>query len=288
MPQSLIISSKSVVGLHWSQFCDLMNRIIPLIPKTESVFQLSLEDKVIATLIRLRHGVTFNLLAFIMKVHKSTAVRAWEFVIPLLHTVVTPSINLNQGTPIEFMNTTFRYVVDGFEHRVSASSNKTIEKFCYSVKKKQHSFTQLIFTTFDGRICWISSSYAGSTSDSTIVSGKENHLMEYLKPNEFILGDSGFAGLEHLKILSSMVNETSYEICLWNWMVKKYRIVVENAIAEIKNWKLMKNEYQMNPFNLDKELKIHNYILSIVCGLVNMYTDKRRHSKFFDRVCTLK
>ncbi len=116
-----------------------------------------------------------------MKVHKSTAVRAWEFVIPLLHTVVTPSINLNQGTPIEFMNTTFRYVVDGFGQ-------------CQKKATQLH-LTDIHNLTFEEKI-----------------------------PD----------------------------------------IVVENAIAEFKNWKLMKNEYQMNPFNLDKELKILNYILSIV------------------------
>ncbi len=55
--------------------------------------------------------------------------------------------------------------------------------------------------------------------------------MALLKSNESILGDSGFAGVEHHSILSSIVSETIL-------MELKYRIVVENAISEIKNWKI--------------------------------------------------
>jgi hypothetical protein len=71
---------------------------------------------------------------------------------------------------------------------------------------------------------------------------------------------------------------------LWNWMVKKYRIVVENAISEIKNWKIMKSEYQINSFDFDSE----QLFATCVCGLVNTYTKKRRHKKFFERVETIK
>ena len=103
-----------------------------------------------------------------------------------------------------------------------------------------------------------------------------------------IVGDSGFAGLEHHSILSSIVSETTILMELWNWMVKKYRIVVENAISEIKNWKIMKSEYQINSFDFDSEAQTHNYLLRVVCGLVNTYTKKRRHKKFFERVETIK
>jgi hypothetical protein len=136
-----------------------MNKIIPLAPKSKHLSQLSLEEKLVSTLIRLRHAATFDLVAFIMKSHKSTIKRAWADTIPLLYQALNPSIHMHHGEPVSFMNSTFRYVVDGFEHRISTSTDKVLEKLSFSVKKKQHSFTQLIYTSMDGRICHISSTY---------------------------------------------------------------------------------------------------------------------------------
>jgi hypothetical protein len=53
---------------------------------------------------------------------------------------------MDQGFPIHFMKHTIRYLVDGFEHRVGASANKSVEQTTYSPKKKQHSFNTLIYT----------------------------------------------------------------------------------------------------------------------------------------------
>jgi hypothetical protein len=179
--------------------------------------------------------------------------------------------------------------VDGFEHRVGASANKPTEQTCYSPKKKQHSFTTLIYTAVDGRICHVSESYAGSTSDSTIAGFGQHNLSKFLEQGEWILGDSGFKGLQHLGIITPFENkENSLQIDDWNWHCKKYRITVENSIAQIRKWKIMKHDYPTNLLKLTDSLITHEILVRLVAGLVNNYSAPCRQESFFEDIIIKK
>jgi hypothetical protein len=170
---------------------------------------------------------------------------------------------------------------------LNTPSDKGLESVTYSAKKKQHSFTQLVYCTVNGKICHVSSSFPGSCNDSFIAQTVTNNfLFHKLKDNEWILGDKGFQGLQKIGIVSAIPDNDVLLLKVWNWMVKKYRIVVENVIAELKRWKILHNDWQSGGklTSIYQGLKYHTMIVKIVAGLVNMYSPPRRNEEFFESV----
>jgi hypothetical protein len=237
----------------------------------------------LVAILKLRQNLSFHVLGWMFGASMSVVYNAWTEMLPLLYEAVSPAIHMRHGFPIHFMGNTVRYIVDGWEHSVGASSNPDIEKACYSAKKKQHSFTQLIYVSPDGKICYVSRSFVGSTSDSTMASMQQNDLTGYLQKNHFILGDKGFIGLEEsCGIISAFPNEDTFKIRVWNRAVKKWRIVVENVVHELRIFKILKHEYETNLLNIPESLHKHSIIVHTCAGLVNLYFTAKRSEDFFE------
>ncbi len=101
------------------------------------------------------------------------------------------------------------------------------------------------------------------------------------------MGDKGFQGLERIGIISAFADDQSDRVLQsWNWMVKKYRIVVENVISEMKRWKILHTEWHAGSKLPDicASLKYHTMIVQVVAGLVNLYSLPRRNAEFFENV----
>jgi hypothetical protein len=278
--------SQQVCGFSLSNLEDLFQRVASVAnPRLRGkIPQLSLEQKMMVAILKLRQNFSFHVLGWMFDASVNVVYSAWSEMLPLLYKAVAPAVHMNRGFPIRFMGNTIRYIVDGWEHRIGASSNTAIEKVCYSVKKKQHSFTQLIYVSPDGYICYVTRSFTGSTSDSTIAAMKQNDLTKYMQKNHFILGDKGFVGLESYGIVSAFPNEDTFKMRIWNKTVKKWRIVVENSVRELRIFKILKHEYQTKLLTLQKSLDAHSLIVYICAALVNLYFGPRRSEDFFEEV----
>ncbi len=179
-----------VIGLEPSQFKDLVSRcakiknLKPTPPAVGRRPALTFQEKVYVTLIRLRQGLTYQIMQWAIRFSISVIWRAFEEILPILFEAVAPAVHWNQGDVIRIIQHDIKYVVDGFEHKIATPSDKGLESVTYSAKKKQHSFTQLVYCTVDGKICHVSSSFPGSCNDSFIAQTVSNNFKSKLGDGE--------------------------------------------------------------------------------------------------------
>lgn len=82
-------------------------------------------------------------------------------------------------------------VIDNSEQQIAKFSDKLSEQFHYSSKKKLHTLSKLLACAPNGRIYFLSSSYAGSQSDLQIYYYQENRVHKYLDEEEHVGADGG-------------------------------------------------------------------------------------------------
>jgi hypothetical protein len=265
--------SKKILGINEDQVINLSKRI-----KFENKSkELSFFVLLILTLMWLKHSLTHAFLAWLAGVSKSTITRNLNSMLDALYLDLLDEVKI---TPFNerFLNGKYlwRYfvtiIVDGTEQPINESKKSMIKNITYSQKKKQHSFTKLIAVTPQGKIVFLSNSYFGSICDKNLCEFPENHLNKKITNGEWIIGDSGFAGLTHLKILSySTFKNTEY-----SKTYLKIRSVVENSIAMIKDFKICKYQFRKQ-FNDIEETKLyHHKVWMVVAALCNLYHDNLR------------
>lgn len=160
-----------------------------------------------------------------------------------------PRMKFIDVLPDEFGN--MFLVVDGTEIPVRRPKNRQLQKQLYSTKKKQYSLTVILIVTLDGRIKYISES---------LISSSDQHHWNQLKLRDLfvnkpygVIGDGGFTfnpksspnNESHVQILGAtrtkrpphgeLINEQKRR----NRIISSIRAVVENTIAQMKNWKIL-------------------------------------------------
>jgi hypothetical protein len=150
--------------------------------------------------------------------------------------------------PDDFAN--FIVVVDGTEIPIRRPKDIEIQKQFYSTKKKQYSVTILLIVSLDGRILYFLNPQIGS-SDQHHWNCLQLRQLFVNKPYG-IIGDAGFTfnplrssqNGNELEIMGatrkkrSPHGELSDEDKHHNQILSSLRAVVENVIAQIKNWKI--------------------------------------------------
>lgn len=165
-------------------------------------------------------------------------------------------------------------IIDATEQPVERSRNYALQKAHYSGKRRTHTRKTQITVNEHGRIRHISASAPGSTHDLTLlrVSGV---------PAELPLGvtgvaDCGYRGMQndfpHHSIAlpyrprsgQPLLPEEKYH----NHFVSRLRVVVENAIAELKHFRILSDVFRHAP-------SCYDAIICAIAGIVNRRADRR-------------
>jgi len=229
---------------------------------TQANSQHSIQTMLFLTLFWLANYPTLNLMGAIFHLHQRTITQILKRTLVGLKQVFQNeihwptdeefSMDLNNFT--FFQNSDFSNVacvVDGTEIRVSRPSKEPLQHQLYSGKKKQHSLNVLILTKLNGEIIFFSHARIGAHDQSH---WNELNLRETFINKHFgIMGDGGFTfnrKTDSVQINGYKPFKTPRNSALtpeqkkYNKHLSQMRVVVENTIARVKQWKIMKGVFR--------------------------------------------
>ncbi|MFC8817846.1 transposase family protein [Streptomyces rochei] len=217
-------------------------------------------DRLLATLVHLRHATTHDVLACWFGVDRSTVTRAIGEVRPLL---AKRGCTVSQGVRLRTLDEVIDHlgtdgktgIIDGTEIRVRrpAAARKDRDKFI-SGKNKQNAVKTMVVTDGDGRVLFCSPTKPGSCAD--ITHARQLGLVRLLAdgPAVEILADAGYQGLgaqtggrvitpPHRKFKKNAPDwyEEMYE--RQRKAHSSRRIRVEHGIAHLKNWRALARHF---------------------------------------------
>ncbi|MCX5136411.1 transposase [Streptomyces sp. NBC_00340] len=270
--RAVIISNRRITGLTAGVIAELVKEIGPLWherhqarlaarPRQRAVgagakYRLVFVDRLLATLVHLRHGVTHDVLACWFGADRSTITRAIGEVRPLLAErgcTVSPDVRLRSlAEVVDHLGASGTTgIVDGTEIRVRrpAAGRKDRDKFI-SGKNKQNAVKSMVVTDGQGRVLWCSPARPASCAD--ITHARQLGLVKLLAdgPAVEILADAGYQGLgaqtggrvvtpPHRKFKKNAPDwyEEMHE--RQRKAHSSRRIRVEHGIAHLKNWRAL-------------------------------------------------
>ncbi|MGX1218798.1 hypothetical protein RKD42_000057 [Streptomyces ambofaciens] len=270
--RAAIISNRRITGLTAGVIAELVEEIGPLWQERHQArlaarprkraagagakHRLVFVDRLLATLVHLRHGVTHDMLACWFGVDRSTITRAVGEVRPLLAErgcTVSPDVRLRSlAEVIDHLGSSGTTgIVDGTEIRVRrpAAGRKDRDKFI-SGKNKQNAVKSMVVTDGEGRVLWCSPARPASCAD--ITQARQLGLVRLLVdgPAVEILADAGYQGLgaqtggrvvtpPHRKFKKNAPDwyEEMHE--RQRKAHSSRRIRVEHGIAHLKNWRAL-------------------------------------------------
>ncbi|MFC8838315.1 transposase family protein, partial [Streptomyces griseoincarnatus] len=270
--RAAIISDRRITGLSAEVIADLVAELGPLwherhqarlasCPRKRAVgagakHRLVFVDRLLATLVHLRHATTHDVLACWFGVDRSTITRAIAEVRPLLAErgcTISPGVRLRTlAEVIDRLGTDGKTgIIDGTEIRVRrpAAGRRDRDKFI-SGKNKQNAVKSMVVTGGDGRVLFCSPTKPGSCAD--ITHARQLGLVRLLAdgPAMEILADAGYQGLgaqtggrvitpPHRKFKK---NAPDWYEEMYERQRKEHssrRIRVEHSIAHLKNWRAL-------------------------------------------------
>ncbi|MFJ4806829.1 transposase family protein [Streptomyces murinus] len=211
-------------------------------------------DRLLATLVHLRHATTHDVLACWFAVDRSTTTRAIGEVRPLLAErgcTVTPDIRLRTlAEVIDHLGASGQTgIIDGTEVRVRrpAAGRKDREKFI-SGKNKQNAVKSMVVTDAEGRLLFCSPTEPASCAD--ITHARKLGLVKLLAdgPAVEILADAGYQGLAAQtggRVVTPPHHKYKKNPPEWYEEMHERqrrahssrRIRVEHGIGHLKNWR---------------------------------------------------
>ncbi|MEU7354852.1 transposase family protein [Streptomyces albidoflavus] len=277
--RAAIIRNQRITGLAPDVIAELVAEIGPLWherhqavltsrPRRRAVgagakYKLVFVDRLLATLVHLRHATTHDVLACWFGVDRSTITRAIGEVRPLLAErgcTVAPDIRLRTlAEVIDHLGASGQTgIIDGTEVRVRrpAVGRKDREKFI-SGKNKQNAVKSMVVTDAEGRLLFCSPAEPASCAD--ITHARKLGLVELLAdgPAVEILADAGYQGLgaqtggrvvtpPHRKFKK---NPPEWYEEMHERQRKAHssrRIRVEHGIGHLKNWRSLARREHMS------------------------------------------
>ncbi|MCG3042824.1 transposase family protein [Streptomyces fenghuangensis] len=270
--RAAIISDRRITGLSADVIAELVTELGPLWherhrarltsrPRKRAVgagakHRLVFVDRLLATLVHLRHATTHDVLACWFGVDRSTITRAVGEVRPLLAErgcTIAPGVRLRTlAEVIDHLGASGRTgIIDGTEIRVRrpAAGRRDREAFI-SGKSRQNAVKTMVVTDAGGRVLFGSPTRPGSCAD--ITHARQLGLAKLLAdgPAVEILADAGYQGLgaqtggrvvtpPHRKFKKNAPDwyEEMYE--RQRTAHSSRRIRVEHGIAHLKNWRAL-------------------------------------------------
>ncbi|CAN7976018.1 unnamed protein product [Ixodes persulcatus] len=241
---------------------------------------ISIENKLLIFLLKLKLGISFTSLGVLFGVHRTTASRIFFFVLKNLVSATSswipnPSSSSVQATMPECFKAHYpkcRYIIDCTEVRTETPATLEQQRALFSNYKGCHTLKFLIAILPNGTVSFVSQAYGGRSSDTyiTIDSG----FLERIEPGDVVLADKGFPGIKapveskHGVMVfppfsKGQLQFTSAEMEM-TYQVAKVRIHVERAIQGIKIFNVLNNRV---PTELISSM---TDIVRICCVLVNL------------------
>jgi DDE superfamily endonuclease/Helix-turn-helix of DDE superfamily endonuclease len=221
-------------------------------------YQLVFVDRLLATLVQLRHGVTQDVLAAWFGVHRSTISRAVSEIRPLL---AERGCAVEGGQRLRTLADVIAYlgacpqtaIMDATEIRVRrpAAGRPGRDRYV-SGKSKQNTVKALVITDHCGRLLFCGETRPGSTAD--ITQARQTGLVDLLAhhPTVELLADAGYQGLGAQTlgaVITPRPRRRKAQLPLLDWIEAAHtaerkqhasrRIRVEHGIAHLKNWRVL-------------------------------------------------
>ncbi|MEU9222553.1 transposase family protein [Streptomyces sp. NPDC048376] len=270
--RAAIISNRRITGLTAGVIAELVEEIGPLWQERHQAklaarprkraagagakHRLVFVDRLLATLVHLRHGATHDVLACWFGVDRSTITRAVGEVRPLLAErgcTVSPDVRLRSlAEVIDHLGSSGTTgIVDGTEIRVRrpAAGRQDRDKFI-SGKNKQNAVKSMVVTDGEGRVLWCSPARPASCAD--ITQARQLGLVRLLAdgPAVEILADAGYQGLGAQtggRVITPPHRKFKKNAPDWYEEIHERqrkahssrRIRVEHGIAHLKNWRAL-------------------------------------------------
>ena len=238
---------------------------------------LCIRDKMLMFLIYVRKGSTQDELRGIFDMHRSTAsknnLESLRIMLTILPVPDRIRKSLDKASPYKLrkMIPGLVMMVDATEVEMHRPKDKDRQKGFYSGKSKMHARKTQIITSSSGVILNATRSYPGSKTDITLF--EEDHPKKLLKKAKSLLADLGYQGIQTkfpkykslLPVKRKKGRKLTREEKKHNKELSRKRVIVENAFAFIKKYRIFGNKESCKGDRYDAYFEL-------VCGLVNYNT----------------
>ena len=102
--------------------------------------------------------------------------------------------------------------------------------------------------------------------------------------SEYIIADKAWQGWAKDRIISPIKGKVNEEQKKYNYALASIRIIIENVIEKIKEWKICKYTLRIKTSDLTSSLIYHDKIWSICAALHNLFHSNQRKQWDFDSV----
>nr|AGS49562.1 mobile element protein [uncultured bacterium esnapd9] len=303
MDRCTVVAQRRVTGLSVEVIADLVAELGPVWHDRQQArlttrtrhravgagarYKLVFVDRLLATLVCLRHGVTHDVLAAWFGVDRSTITRAITEIRPLLAERgcrIQPDLRLRTLADVVAYLDQVRTaaLMDATEIRVRRPTVKRAGRQRFvSGKSRTNAVKALVITDVQGRLLFCGATVAGSTAD--ITQARQAGLTDWLSHTAAvcILADAGYQGLgaqtggqvitptlrHHKKALERMAGIAALRAAQRREHARR-RVRVEHGIAHLKNWRSLTR-------HLGRRETLHDTIRA-VAGLLSdhQHTDR--------------
>lgn len=235
---------------------------------------LSPTDEIVFFLLFLRHHLVDNLLGLLFDISHQTAYntrkRMTQYMYQEYGSLLTlKDVNWRKENGISIFEQRFTWVADGSEQPVLAPRiSSALNTYFFSAKKGRCTINILIVINIQTKqILYLSPSVGGSVNDNELVIKTAKEWHGKFEDDENGLGDKGFNGLDKEGIRITTPTGGPHELI--NKVISRYRVRVENVIADLKNWHALDYQLRMKTKNREKALAFHNQLWTIGAVFVN-------------------
>lgn len=294
---------QAFTGVSVAQFAEILNALRPVYAELEEErltrpdrkrkigggrnFTLSLEDRLLVTLMYFRLYMSYALLGYLFNLDGTNVGREINLrMLPVLLSILPVPMQdellsghdeppqIGGGKRIKTLKKMMEahpeikeVWVDATEQPIQRPSEKLARKQYYSGKQSEHTIKSQLLTT-KTLILHVSGNLPGSVSDSTVLAG--SGIMHSIPEDVQVNLDRGYEGAE-----DRYPNNTVYKPKraqrnhpltlfekLYNHLINKTRILVEHVIGRLKKFRIVSELYR-------NQRSAHADYLVAVAGLIN-------------------
>jgi hypothetical protein len=221
--------------------------------------KFGLRDQLLVTLVWLRLYLTTETLGFLFGIDKATVSRYTRALLPVLRQVGDGTLGWleppprGQGKDLAAARTTYPDLfafVDATEQAVERSQDSEQQKQHYSGKKKRHTRKVQIIVNEHGVVREVSSSVPGAVHDRELF--RQSGAAAVIPKETVTGGDTGYQGIQDdlpdhsvlIPFKKSKLHPVTEEQQLLNQEFSRTRIIVENILAQFKNFKALAERFR--------------------------------------------
>lgn len=224
---------------------------------------------------------TYDVLSFLFNCDRSCACRRQFFLSGILEATLgkTMSLPKRQLKSVEDFFKAFpeakEVFIDGTERPIQRPKDSQRQKANYSGKKKRHTRKNLIISTKQKRVGWLSKTVEGKTHDFTMLKAHAPPKHIPLKVKTHL--DLGFKGYQEqypshrvsMPQRKPRTRELSKTVKEQNKRKSAIRVLVEHAIGGVKRLNIVAQVYRNRIKGFDDRVMLNS------CGLWNYHLDMR-------------